>query len=121
MLEGCWILGKESQSRHSLGDGRSEPCIVEAGRICFDANGRGTREMSNSCPTAGRFSCRAPIEASFSGGTLRTTQPRVQCTPGNTVWHQDQLTCQRVGNDLARCKDAYGFEHDFRPDPRGAR
>jgi len=119
MLEGCWILGKESQTTLSFGF-RVESCIVETGRICFSANGRGTRESFNSCPTA-RISCKAPIEASFSGGALRTTQELVECMPSPFVWHRDQLTCRRVSNDLAHCSDSQGFEHDFRPDPRGAR
>jgi hypothetical protein len=119
MLEGCWILGKESQTTLSH-DFRLESCIVEAGRVCFDANGRGTRESSNSCPTT-RISCKASIEASFSGGTLRTSQELVECMPSPFVWNRDQLTCWRVGNDLARCTDSHGFEHDFRPDQRGGR
>jgi hypothetical protein len=119
MLEGCWTLGSETQGRLRHGDGRSETCRVEAGRICFGVNGRGTRETSVVCPSSGRFSCQAPIEAGFAGGTMTTKQPGVTCAPGGTTWNPDTLTCRRMGDDLARCTDREGFQHDFRQERRG--
>ena len=113
LLEGCWVLGAESQSRYNH-NGVPEICRVPAGKICFDRNGRGTRESIMNCPSVSRITCNAPVTAAFEGSVLKITQPQVNCTPGSIVWHQDTLTCSRIGNDLARCTDRVGFSHDFR-------
>ena len=112
MLEGCWVLGAESQSSYNH-DGVLELCRVSAGKICFDRSGRGARESVMNCPTVSRITCNAPVTAAFQGSTLRITQPQVNCTPGSVVWDPDTLTCTRRGNDLARCVDHVGFTHDF--------
>jgi hypothetical protein len=112
MLEGCWVLGAETQSRYNH-NGVQELCRVSAGKICFDRSGRGTRESVMNCPSVSRITCNAPVTAVFQGSTLSITQPQVTCTPGSVVWHPDTLTCTRSGNDLARCVDRTGFTHDF--------
>jgi len=113
LLEGCWVLGAESQSRYNH-NGVPEMCRVPAGKICFDRNGRGTRETVINCPSVSRITCNAPVTAAFEGSRLRITQPQVNCVPGSVVWHPDTLACTRIGNDLARCVDRTGFTHDFR-------
>ena len=58
----------------------------------------------------------APVTGSFSGdGTLGTTQPRVACSRG-MMWNEREnwLTCRRVSDTLAICRDNVGFEHEFR-------
>jgi len=113
LLEGCWVLGAESQSRYNH-HGVPEICRVSAGKICFERNGRGTRESVMNCPSVSRITCNAPVTATFAGSRLSITQPQVNCTPGSVVWHPDTLACTRIGNDLARCVDRVGFSHDFR-------
>lgn len=112
LLEGCWTLGAETQATYTEG-ARTETCKVEAGRLCFGADGKGTRESAMTCPTKGRVSCSAPVEARFADGALATRQPLVTCTPVDTFWNPDELSCRRVGDDLARCIDASGFQYDF--------
>lgn len=116
MLEGCWQLGRDTTTTRTIARG-TERCTVKAGKLCFGADGSGSREMTMECPTGGTVRCAAPIKAQFGGGsTLGTTQPEVKCEPASTVWHgpQNGLTCRRRSDTLASCKDGGGFEHEFR-------
>lgn len=116
MLEGCWQLGRDTTTTRTIARG-TERCTVKAGKLCFGADGSGSREMTMVCPTGGTVRCAAPIKAHFgSGTTLGTTQPQVKCEPASTVWHgpQNSLTCQRKSDTLASCRDGGGFEHEFR-------
>ena len=112
LLEGCWTLGAPTQATYSAGAHR-ETCQVDAGRVCFGADGKGTRESTMTCPTPGRVTCAAPVEARFADGAIATRQPRVTCTPPETFWEADELACRRVHDDLARCTDKAGFPYDF--------
>jgi hypothetical protein len=116
MLQGCWRLGRDTQGNIGLG-GRSQTCEVNAGRICFQANGTGQRETSAVCPGTGGIRCTAPITARFgTDNTLGTTQPAVRCTPGVAGWNgpPNSLTCRRVSDTLAVCRDRQNFEYEFR-------
>jgi hypothetical protein len=116
MLAGCWQLGKETVARMGLPGGNKEMCRVSAGKICFDGNGNGTREMTDICPSTGKIECRAPITASFGAdGNVHTRQPMVNCKPTSTWFAEPNfLNCRRVSDDHASCKDNLGFDHEFR-------
>lgn len=116
MLEGCWRLGRDTEGSIGVAGG-SERCGVKAGRICFQGNGIGQRETTAVCPRAGTIRCAASITARFgSDDSLGTTQPAVRCTPTGTVWNgpPNSLTCRRVNESLAICRDRLGFQHEFR-------
>ncbi|MDP3159136.1 MAG: hypothetical protein Q8N31_03910 [Reyranella sp.] len=116
MLQGCWRLGRDT--RGSLDQsGRSEMCEVKAGRICFGNNGGGERQSTSVCPSTGTITCTAPITARFGNDTtLGTTQPAVRCNPGTAQWNgpPNGLTCRRVSDTLALCRDRLNFEYEFR-------
>ena len=117
MLQGCWKLGQDTQA--SIGvRGRSEKCAVKAGRICFGGNGSGERRTTAVCPgTTGTITCTAPITARFGNdSTLGTTQPAVMCNPAQASWNgpPNSLTCRRVSETLALCRDGLNFEYEFR-------
>lgn len=117
ILQGCWRLGRDTQGNMGVGGGRSETCAVRAGRICFQADGRGERQTSAECPGTGTIQCVAPITARFrNDNTLSTTQPAVQCKPSATNWTggPNNLTCRRVSDVLAICRDGLNFEYEFR-------
>jgi hypothetical protein len=117
LLKGCWKLGKETQGDLGTGRrGRSEICQVHTGTICFDDNGSGQRDETATCPSAGGLRCRAPVRAAFGPGTLNTTQPNVVCSNAAVTWvgPQNALTCRRVSDSLALCRDARGYDHEFR-------
>lgn len=118
LLKGCWTLGHETRTNLSRGGGgRVELCTVQAGTICFGENGQGQREQNSRCQSTGAYSCRAPITATFGdGGTLRTTQPQVNCNPSSITWNStpNYLNCRRVNDSLAICRDTLNFEHEFR-------
>jgi len=117
LLEGCWRLGRDTAGNIAIGGGRSATCDVKAGRICFQADGRGQRETSAICPGTGTVRCSAPITARFGNdSTLGTTQPAVRCTPTATGWNgpPNSLTCRRVSDTLAVCRDGGNFEYEFR-------
>lgn len=116
MLQGCWRLGQDTQGSIGVG-GRSERCAVKAGRICFGANGTGERRSTAVCPATGTITCAAPITARFGNdNTLGTTQPAVRCNPGQANWTgpPNSLTCRRVSDTLAVCRDGLNFEYEFR-------
>ena len=115
ILEGCWRLGRETQTTRSGLFGRSEVCQVMTGTICFGAGGSGQRETSVICPQGGRITCRAGVSASFGGGNMHTAQPTVDCGRGNR-WNgpPNGLSCQRVSDTLAMCRDGLGFSYEFR-------
>lgn len=116
LLQGCWRLGHDTQGTIGL-FGRTERCAIRAGRICFGANGAGEREATAECPGAGRIRCAAPITARFGGDdTLGTTQPAVRCQPASTNWSgpPNSLTCRRISDTMAICRDRLNFEHEFR-------
>lgn len=116
MLQGCWRLGQDTQGSIGMA-GRSEMCAVKAGRICFGANGSGERRSTAVCPATGTITCAAPITARFGNdNTLGTTQPAVQCRPGQANWTgpPNSLTCRRVSDTLAVCRDRLNFEYEFR-------
>ncbi len=116
MLQGCWRLGRDT--RGSLDQsGRSETCEVKAGRICFGSNGGGERQATSVCPSTGTITCTAPITARFGNDdTLGTTQPAVRCSPPTAQWNgpPNSMTCRRVSDTLALCRDRLNFEHEFR-------
>jgi hypothetical protein len=117
ILQGCWRLGRDTQGNMGVGGGRSETCAVKAGRICFQGDGRGERQSSAICPGTGTIHCAAPITARFGNdNTLGTTQPAVRCNPGATGWtgSPNSLTCRRVNDALAICRDGLNFEYEFR-------
>ena len=91
---------------------------MRSGTICFGADGTGKREQATDCG-ATRFSiCKADIKARFNeAGALETEQPEVKCEPTSITWHSDQnrLTCKRVDDGGALCRDGDNFEHEFRP------
>lgn len=116
MLQGCWRLGHDTQGNIGV-SGRTEMCAVKAGRICFQGNGRGERETTAVCPRTGTIRCSAPITARFDNdSSLGTTQPPVGCNPTGTSWNgpPNSLTCRRVNDALAICRDRLNFEHEFR-------
>ncbi|MFI5002169.1 MAG: hypothetical protein ACHQK9_19990 [Reyranellales bacterium] len=111
MLNGCWRLGRQTTGRIN-----TEVCTVPEGRICFSDNGAGQREATYNCSRGKSYVCSAPIASKFNNdGTLGTTQPRIACTGGIT-WNEREnwLTCRRVSDTLAICRDNLGFEHEFR-------
>lgn len=114
LLEGCWQLGRESRANVSKG-GREEECINQAGRICFDAHGTGTRYEDTACPTLGFMRCQVGVRAYFhEDGSLRTEQPDSRCDDGTRwVGHNSGLNCQRVNERTALCRD-FRYEHEFR-------
>lgn len=117
VLEGCWTLGRETVSDHGERDGSHSLCRVLAGRICFGNDGRGTRSFQQICPpgSGGSGACAAAITARFDGaGNLKTQQPRVSCT--NFFWNSEPnaLTCRRVSDSVANCRDGQGFDLEFR-------
>jgi hypothetical protein len=117
MLQGCWRLGRDTQGTMGVGGGRTEMCAVKAGRLCFSADGRGERQTSANCPGTGTIRCAAPIAARFGNdNTLGTTQPAVRCNPAVTSWTgpPNNLTCRRVNDSLALCRDGMNFEYEFR-------
>jgi hypothetical protein len=116
MLQGCWRLGRDTRGSLNL-RGRSEMCDVKAGRICFGANGGGERSSTSVCPSTGAITCAAPVTARFGNdNTLGTTQPAVGCRPSVAEWTgpPNSLTCRRVSDTLALCRDRLNFEHEFR-------
>jgi hypothetical protein len=116
MLQGCWRLGQDTRGSIGMG-GRSEMCAVKAGRICFGANGSGERRSTAVCPNTGTITCAAPITARFGNdNTLGTTQPAVRCNPGQANWTgpPNSLSCRRVSDTLAVCRDRLNFEYEFR-------
>lgn len=117
ILQGCWRLGRDTQGNMGVGGGRSETCAVKAGRICFQGDGRGERQSSAICPGTGTIHCAAPITAKFGNdNTLGTTQPAVRCNPAATGWTgaPNSLTCRRMSDTLAICRDGLNFEYEFR-------
>jgi hypothetical protein len=116
MLEGCWRLGRETRGSLDF-SGRSETCDIKAGRICFGTNGGGERRSTAVCPSTGTITCAAPITARFGNdSTLGTTQPAVRCSPAKANWNgpPNGLTCRRVSDTLALCRDKLNFEYEFR-------
>lgn len=116
MLQGCWRLGRETRGSLELG-GRSEACDIKAGQICFGTNGGGERRSTAVCPSTGTIACAAPVTARFGNdGALGTTQPAVTCSPAKANWNgpPNSLTCRRVSDTLALCRDGLNFEYEFR-------
>ena len=117
MLKGCWRLGRDANTNLRMPNGRIVSGYDRAGRICFGDNGQGTREKSSEFPGVPPIRCRAPIIAVFRGdGTLSTTQPQVDCEPRGYFWtdRPNYLTCRRVSDSVALCRDNLGGEHEFR-------
>lgn len=116
MLQGCWRLGRDTRGSIGLGRG-AETCDIKAGRICFGTNGGGERQTTAICPGTGTITCAAPITARFGNdNTLGTSQPPVACRPSVANWNgpPNSLTCRRVSDTLAICRDRLNFEHEFR-------
>lgn len=121
MLEGCWILGRDARATLATPNGVI-PGTVRAGRLCFGANGQGTRDARQEFQDGTRVNCRAPVTASFDGqGRLQTRQPQVRCNPPNVEWRAQPnwLTCERRDDDTAICRDGEGYQHEFRRERRG--
>ena len=117
ILAGCWSLGRDTQTLVVNDTGKEERCTVRTGTICFAADGSGTREQATDCGGK-RFSiCKAGIKARFTeAGALETEQPDVKCEPATITWHSNpnRLTCKRVDDGGALCRDGDNFEHEFR-------
>lgn len=117
ILEGCWSLGKDTQTIVVDENGKQQQCTVKAGTICFKGDGTGTREVTTDCGGK-RFSlCKAAVKARFNeAGALETEQPDAKCDPATITWHGDpnRLTCKRVDDDGALCRDHDNFEHEFK-------
>ena len=116
MLQGCWRLGRDTQTTYSAGGGLPEICGVKAGSICFGSNGGGERQTTIVCPSAGTITCKAPITARFGNDdTLGTTQPAVSCSPPSKTWNGpiNSLACRRVSDTLALCRDGTNNESEF--------
>ena len=116
MLQGCWRLGRDTQGNIGFG-GRTQRCEVKAGRICFGGNGSGERSTTATCPGTGTITCNAPITARFGNdNTLGTTQRAVPCNTSQAFWNgpPNSLTCRRVNDTLALCRDKLNFEYEFR-------
>jgi hypothetical protein len=116
LLEGCWVLGRDSQTTMSTGRGTLRG-INRAGRMCFDKGGSGRREARAEFQGHPAVSCTAPLRVRFAGdGTMRTTQPQVTCNPSTVTWHSEPnyLTCRRISDSVAICRDNQGYEHEFR-------
>ena len=86
-------------------------CAAKAGRICFGADGGGERRSTAVCPATVTIACAAPITARFGNdNTLGTTQPAVQCNPGQASWTgppkrtllQQRNTCRLLPPGLDR-------------------
>lgn len=118
ILAGCWTLGRDTQSLVVNDTDKQETCTVHAGTMCFGKDGTGTREQTTDCGTT-RFSvCKASIKARFTdAGALETEQPDTKCEPHTITWRSkpNQLTCKRVDEGGAICRDGDNFEHEFRP------
>ena len=111
LLDGCWQLGRKTSTTV---DGQQ--CVVKAGRICFQSNGGGQRQMSSQCSDKA-VRCSAPVRATFGGnGTLSLTQRDSPCDQKGVTWWGDKasLNCRRVNDTLAICRNSLGFEHEFR-------
>jgi hypothetical protein len=110
LLQGCWHLVREAPAvRGEIGDPYREDCVIKMGRICFDSTGHGRREQTLSCPRAGTVSCSAPVVAQFADdGAFNTRQPDVICQGGSSSirWNSRALSCRRVDNDRATCRDS---------------
>ena len=116
MLEGCWALGRDSNTTMTTARGTIRG-INRAGRLCFNKSGSGTRQSRAEFQGHPTVNCEAPIHVRFEpGGTLHTTQPQVRCNPRGVTWHSEPnyLTCRRVNDTVAICRDNQGFEHEFR-------
>lgn len=118
MLEGCWVLGRNSEATLAEGS-KVLRGVTRAGRLCFDQSGVGTRELVQEFPDDPRLVCRAPIRAVFTNdGRLLTTQPAVTCEPRSSkvTWNgpPNALDCVRQNDSLAICSDAQGNQHEFR-------
>lgn len=116
ILEGCWTLGRDSTTTMTTSRGTLRG-INRAGRLCFDRGGTGTRQARAEFQGHPTVACEAPIRVRFAGdGTMRTTQPQVTCNPRSVTWHSEPnyMTCRRVSDSVAVCRDAQGFEHEFR-------
>ncbi len=116
MLQGCWRLGRDTRGSLDI-SGRSEACDVRAGRICFGTNGSGERQTTAICPSTGSIACTAPITARFGNdSTLATSQPAVPCNPPKAHWNgpPNSMSCRRVSETLALCRDRLNFEYEFR-------
>lgn len=118
VLEGCWTLGRDTQTLIVNDLGKQERCTVHAGTICFKGDGTGTREVTTDCGTQ-RFSvCRAPVKARFNDdGALETEQPETKCQPQTITWHAapNRLICKRVEEGGALCRDGDNFDYEFKP------
>lgn len=109
LLQGCWTLGREAAAvRGQIDKLTRENCTSKAGRICFDASGRGRREQTMSCPSAGTIFCTAPVTAQFGpDGSFTASQPDVDCQRGApTKWNGRTLSCRRIDDQRASCRDS---------------
>lgn len=109
LLQGCWTLSREAGSvRGQVDKLYRENCTTKVGRICVDANGRGRREQTMSCPSAGTISCTAPVTAQFGpDGSFTASQPDVDCQRGApTKWNGRTLSCRRIDDERASCRDS---------------
>ena len=121
VLKGCWLLGRDVRMAHTFADGRKEPIVAKAGRICFGDDGVGLHEQT-TVGAGGEWHCKAPITAKFwSNGTLVTSQPDVLCDGSPPAkWVATRLACQRVSDVLAICQatDKSGrTQVEFRREP----
>ncbi len=116
MLQGCWRLGRDTQG--SMGYGPRIGSLRHQGGADLLSGQRRRRTPDDRRLSANRHAhCSAPITARFGNDTtLGTTQPAVNCNQPGTSWNgpPNSLTCRRVSDTLALCRDRLGFEHEFR-------
>jgi hypothetical protein len=119
ILDGCWILGRDTPATMTQDNGPPLRGVQRAGRLCFDRGGRGTYDAVAEFPGRPRLECKAPVTATFQPDeTVRIQKPQVTCTDGGSRWNADTLNCRRVDDNVALCRDSRGGELEFRREPR---
>jgi hypothetical protein len=119
ILEGCWLLGRDTPATMRQDNAPSLQGVQRAGRLCFDRAGHGTYEAVAEFPGKPRLQCKATITAAFQPDeTVRVQKPQVTCTDGQTRWNVDTLNCRRVDDNVAICRDSRGNDLEFRREGR---
>ena len=119
ILDGCWVLGRDTPATMTQDNGPPLRGVQRAGRLCFDRAGRGTYEAVAEFPGRSRLQCKAAITAGFQPDeTVRIQKPQVTCTDGKSRWNADTLNCRRVDDNVALCRDTRGGELEFRREGR---
>ncbi len=119
ILDGCWLLGRDTPATMTQDNGPSLRGVQRAGRLCFDRGGHGTYDAVAEFPGRAQLQCKAPVTAAFQPDeTVRIQKPQVTCTDGKSRWNADTLNCRRVDDNVAICRDSRGGELEFRREAR---